>query len=149
MRSTHFLERKSQSPGTILQYLSPIIALIMSPVCFSFFPTHFAISHTDFLAVSPAQLCTRGPASLGALSHVCPANPLLGSKSWLMSHLLNDSFPNHSNPTLLVFLTPLFISFPYLWSSNILYIMCLLLLIAYSVSPTECKHHKARELCLE
>lgn len=116
---------------------------------FFFFSHSLRISHTDFLAASPAQLCTRGPASHGALSHVHPANSLLGSKSWLMSHLLNDSLPNHSNPTLLVLLTPLFLSFPYLWSSNILYNVLITTNYLLSVSPTECKHHKASELCLE
>ena len=115
---------------------------------FLFFPLTSHQPHW-FPCCFSAQLCTRGPASHSALCHVCPANSRLGSKSWLMSHLLNDSFPNHSNPTLLVLLTPLFISFPYLWSSNILYNVLITTDYLLSVSPTECKHHKASELCLE
>lgn len=127
MMSTHFLERKRKSPGTILYDLSPIISLIMSPVFFFFFTPSLHISHTDFPAVSPAQLCTCGACfTQCSFTHVCPAKSLLGSKSWLTSQLLNDSLPNHSNPTLLVLLTLLFLSFPYLWSSNILYNMLII-----------------------
>lgn len=134
MMSTHFLERKRKSPGTILYDLSPIISLIMSPVFFFFTPS-LHISHTDFPAVSPAQLCTRGACfTQCSFAHVCPAKSLLGSKSWLTSQLLNDSLPNTLTPHFWSS-SPYFFFLFHISGLLTYYIICLLLLITYSVSP--------------
>lgn len=135
MLSTHFLERKRKSPGTILYDLSPIISLIMSPVVFFFLPPHFTSATLISLLFLQHSFAPVGPASHNALSHMS-ARP---SPSWAPSPGSRLSFSMTPSLTTLT---------PHFWSSSpyffflfhisgllTYYIICLLLLITYSVSP--------------
>lgn len=148
MMSTHFLERKSQSPGTILQDLSPIIALIMSPVCFSFLPTHFASATLISLLFLQHSFAPEG--LLHTVLFPTSAQPV---PSWAPSP---GSCLTFSMTPSLTTLTPHFWSssphFFFLFHiSGLLTYYNVLITTEYllSVSPTECKHHKASKLCLE
>lgn len=134
--STHFSERKSQSPGTILHDLFPIIALIISPVCFSFFPTHFASATLISLLLLQHSFAPEG--LLHTVLFPTSTQPI---PSWAPSPGSRLTFSMTPSLTTLT---------PHFWSSSphffflfhisgllTYYIMCLLLLITYSLCPQQ------------
>lgn len=145
MMSTHFLERKRKRSGTILIYLPSSLWLCLLyffypltshqphwfPRCFSSTALHpWVLLHTVLFCTSAWPIPSWAPSPGSCLTF-----PMTPSLTTLTPHFWSSS--------------PYFFFLFHISGLLTHYIICLLLLIIYSLCPpTEYKHHKASELCL-